>query len=154
MQTCLQGCWCLMPLDCFVPNSLLVIRRPTRRQNQGGEDSSLNGDPPPSQDHHWKGGHISGLKALYGPCWWEGWGSPQAQWSRCQGKFMCRIRLEAAEMWGPVDSFLGVRTDSIYFFQQESWDFPGDAVVENPPANAGDTGSSPGPGGSHMPQSN
>ena len=28
--------------------------------------------------------------------------------------------------------------------------FPGGAVVENLPANAGDTGSSPGPGGSHM----
>ena len=33
-------------------------------------------------------------------------------------------------------------------------DFPGDAVVKNPSANAGDTGSSPGPGRSHMPQSN
>ena len=32
-------------------------------------------------------------------------------------------------------------------------DFPGGAVVENPPANAGDTGSGPGPGGSHMPRS-
>ena len=32
--------------------------------------------------------------------------------------------------------------------------FPGGAVVENPPANAGDTGSSPGPGRSHMPRSN
>ena len=31
--------------------------------------------------------------------------------------------------------------------------FPGGAVVENPPANAGDTGSSPGLGRSHMPQS-
>ena len=31
--------------------------------------------------------------------------------------------------------------------------FPGGAVVENPPANAGDTGSSPGPGRSHMLQS-
>ena len=31
--------------------------------------------------------------------------------------------------------------------------FPGGAVVENLPANAGDTGSSPGLGGSHMPQS-
>ena len=29
-------------------------------------------------------------------------------------------------------------------------DFPGGAVVKNPPANAGDTGSSPGPGRSHM----
>ena len=36
---------------------------------------------------------------------------------------------------------------------QESSDrgFPGGAVVKNPPASAGDTGSSPGPGGSHMP---
>ena len=33
-------------------------------------------------------------------------------------------------------------------------DFPGDTVVKNPPANAGDMGSSPGPGRSHMPQSN
>ena len=32
--------------------------------------------------------------------------------------------------------------------------FPGGAVAENPPANAEDTGSSPGPGRSHMPQSN
>ena len=32
--------------------------------------------------------------------------------------------------------------------------FPGGAVVKNPPANAGDTGSSPGPGRSHMPWSN
>ena len=34
------------------------------------------------------------------------------------------------------------------------WGFPCGAVVENPPANAGDTGSIPGPGGSHMPRSN
>ena len=32
--------------------------------------------------------------------------------------------------------------------------FPGGAVVERLPANAGDTGSSPGPGRSHMPRSN
>ena len=32
--------------------------------------------------------------------------------------------------------------------------FPGDAVVENLPANAEDTGSSPGLGRSHMPRSN
>ena len=31
--------------------------------------------------------------------------------------------------------------------------FPGGTVVESPPANAGDTGSSPGPGGSHVPRS-
>ena len=32
--------------------------------------------------------------------------------------------------------------------------FPGGAVVENLPANTGDTGSSPGLGRSHMPRSN
>ena len=32
--------------------------------------------------------------------------------------------------------------------------FPGGAVVRNLPTNAGDTGSSTGPGRSHMPQSN
>ena len=33
-------------------------------------------------------------------------------------------------------------------------DFPAGAVVKNPPANAKDTGLSPGPGRSHMLQSN
>ena len=33
-------------------------------------------------------------------------------------------------------------------------DFPGGAVVKNPPANAGNTGLIPGPGRSHMPWSN
>ena len=32
--------------------------------------------------------------------------------------------------------------------------FPGGTVVKNLPANAGDTGSSPGPGRSHMLRSN
>ena len=32
--------------------------------------------------------------------------------------------------------------------------FPGGAVVESLPADAGDTGSGPGPGRSHMPRSN
>ena len=38
--------------------------------------------------------------------------------------------------------------------QKKAGGFPGGAGVENLPANAGDTGSSPGLGGSHMPQSN
>ena len=37
--------------------------------------------------------------------------------------------------------------------KSEGKDFPGGAVVKNPPANAGDTGSSPGQGRSHMPRS-
>ena len=32
--------------------------------------------------------------------------------------------------------------------------FPGGAVVESLPADAGDAGSSPGPGGAHVPRSN
>ena len=36
----------------------------------------------------------------------------------------------------------------------ESWDFPGGSVAKNLPANAGDTGLIPGPGRSHILQSN
>ena len=36
----------------------------------------------------------------------------------------------------------------------DSWGFPGSAVVKKPPANARDTGLSPGLGRSHMSQSN
>ena len=35
-----------------------------------------------------------------------------------------------------------------------TWGFPGGAVVKNPPANAGDMGSIPGPGRSHVLRSN
>ena len=41
-----------------------------------------------------------------------------------------------------------------FIYQDITGDFPGGAVVKNPPANAGDTGSSPGTGRSHMPWSN
>ena len=37
--------------------------------------------------------------------------------------------------------------------KRTSRDFPGGAMVKNLPANAGNTGSSPGPGRSHMPRS-
>ena len=43
---------------------------------------------------------------------------------------------------------------TINFKTCHSGGFPGGAVVENLPANAGDTGSSPGLGRSHMPRSN
>ena len=39
------------------------------------------------------------------------------------------------------------------YFKNKGRGFPGGAVVESPPANAGDTGSSPGLGRSHMPWS-
>ena len=40
------------------------------------------------------------------------------------------------------------------YFKKQFRDFPGGTVVKNPPANAGDMGSIPGPGRSHMPRSN
>ena len=40
-----------------------------------------------------------------------------------------------------------------YDLENTMGDFPGGAVVKNPPANAGDRGSSPGLGRSHMPRS-
>ena len=43
---------------------------------------------------------------------------------------------------------------NIILFENWVLGFSGGAVVKSPPANAGDTGSSPGPGGSHMSQSN
>ena len=45
--------------------------------------------------------------------------------------------------------------NQLYFnFKKKSRVFPGGSVVESLPANAGDTGSSPGLGGFHMPRSN
>ena len=43
--------------------------------------------------------------------------------------------------------------DKFIIFKNHLSGFPGGAVVENLPANAGDTGLSPGLGRSHMPQS-
>ena len=43
---------------------------------------------------------------------------------------------------------------SFFWFKKECLGFPAGAVVESLPANAGDTGSGPGLGGSHMPRSN
>ena len=45
------------------------------------------------------------------------------------------------------------KTEQILQNSRDS-DFSGGPVVNNPPANAGDTGSIPGPGRSHMPQGN
>ena len=41
-----------------------------------------------------------------------------------------------------------------FFHQKMVWAFPGSPLVRNSPANAGDTGWSPGPGRSHIPQGN
>ena len=57
--------------------------------------------------------------------------------------FSLSIHLHSANKWTEIT-------------MNKTWSlgFPGGAVVENLPANAGDTGSSPGLGRSHMPQSN
>ena len=49
---------------------------------------------------------------------------------------------------------LSLFTDDMILDIENPWDIPGGTVVKNPPANAGDTGSSPGLGRCHMPQSN
>ena len=45
------------------------------------------------------------------------------------------------------------REESLVMLKDQGWTFPGGTVVKNPPANAGDTGSIPGPGRSHVPRS-
>ena len=58
---------------------------------------------------------------------------------------------------GKIIAYLGkMESQSILctFRKLKAQDFCGGAVVKNPPANAGDTGSSPGPGRSNMPWSN
>ena len=57
----------------------------------------------------------------------------------------------------PKFRFLGLLpgvlvVSKIYFFDMK--DFPHSLLVKNPPANAGDTGSIPGPGRFLMPQCN
>ena len=54
---------------------------------------------------------------------------------------------QRSKMWS-------IHTMDCYSALKRKEDFPGGAVVKNPPANAGDMDSSPGPGRSHMPQSN
>ena len=51
---------------------------------------------------------------------------------------------------------LGISASCQYLsslLRNTSWGFPGGAVIKNLPANAGDMGSSPGPGRSYMPWS-
>ena len=45
-------------------------------------------------------------------------------------------------------------TEKTELLKTTGGDFPGGVVVWNPPANAEDMGSSPGPGRSHRPRSN
>ena len=68
------------------------------------------------------------------------------------------VRTVLSLPWARIQSL--VREPQVVWHGQKekntniSQGFPGSAVVKDPPANAGDTGSSPGPGRSHMPRSN
>ena len=65
----------------------------------------------------------------------------------CVSLILCPCRL--LDLFFPPEgseNFLSLKSNSL--------GFPGGTVVENLPANAGDTGSSPGLGRSHMPRSN
>ena len=55
------------------------------------------------------------------------------------------------ERWGLGNGEMGATTS--FLSQQMEEGFLGGSVVKNPPASAGDTGSIPGPGKSHMPWS-
>ena len=65
---------------------------------------------------------------------------------------LCPLPNSYVEALSPSTSELTVFTDRA--FKESIRDFPGGAVVEKLPANAGDTGSGPGLGRSHMPRSN
>ena len=62
-----------------------------------------------------------------------------------------RDKITGSIGWLPL---AGTVWKSRFFKKYRKRGFPGGAVVENLPANAGDTGSSPGLGKSHMPWSN
>ena len=73
-------------------------------------------------------------------------------WSLCSKN---QRWLELSSVWALIFKKLFLSPGCFYIIKKESWlSFPGCAVVENLPANAGDTGSSPGLGRSHMPRSN
>ena len=63
----------------------------------------------------------------------------------------CRLSFGSVTVC-PYDLFISVNLN-FFICKTRLVDFPGGAVVKNPPANAGDTGSRPSPGRSHMPWS-
>ena len=87
-------------------------------------------------------------------CWWER-KLVQPLW-KTVWRFLRKLKIELP--YDPAIPLLGIYLDKTIIQKDHSkkivQGFPGGAVVESPPAGAGDTGSSPGLGGSHMPRSN
>ena len=92
------------------------------------------------------------------------WGTNETQGNTCRGMPNTCLLVELIQPWPNrtvmqkcASIFVQFRGSVLRFRKSRiktiSGGFPGGAVVENPPANAGDTGSSPGLGGSHMPRS-
>ena len=70
--------------------------------------------------------------------------------SRGYSSLRCAVIFKMSDENKPQEQ-ISCKWDS---FKMRLGGFPGGAVVKNPPANAGDMGSSPGPGRSHMLRSN
>ena len=91
---------------------------------------------PPTHDEPWRqAGVLSSLEPTRASCLWQVF-NPHLQ-STTVSSGQCSVFAHPVSPLTPLTQ-----------------DFPGGAVVKNPLANAGDTGSSPGPGRSHMPWSN
>ena len=74
---------------------------------------------------------------------------PKSTAGKCKGRTWSRLYKKDEVYEDSLDYILNF---SVYL--NLFWDFPGGAVDKNPPANAGNMGSSPGPGRSHTPRSN
>ena len=81
--------------------------------------------------------------------WWKHFGSKYWWWLHNIMCYKCHwtVHFKMVKM---AHFMLSVH---IFYHNKRRGDFPGGAVVENLPANAGDTGLSPGLGRSHVPRS-
>ena len=73
----------------------------------------------------------------------------QSLW-RTVWRFLKKLKIELP--YEPAIPLLDIYPEKT-IIQKDTWGFPGGEVVESLPASAGDTGSGPGLGGSHMPRS-